>query len=156
MYGPPFGAIHAVHNFNRVAEYLCRLIRRFFNLVMDHYFDDYFLFEPEFSIKVALFCFREAMSAFGFVLDPEKSSGYLNKFNCLGVLFNFMKVRSEGKVVVEPKPDRIANLRKEIEEILRFGYLRPARAGKLVGKLQFVSDSLFGKVGRAGLGRLRV
>ena len=72
--------------------------------VSSEYFDDFFILEPAFSIKVALFCFREAMDAFGFVLDPEKSSGSQSIFPCLGVMFNFTKIRSERKVVVEPKP----------------------------------------------------
>ena len=73
MLGMPFGATHAVHNFNRVAEWLVRVIRRYFFLVLEHYFDDYFMTEPAFSINVGMECLREAMVLFGFKLDPDKS-----------------------------------------------------------------------------------
>ena len=56
---------------------------------------------------------------------------------------------------VRPKPSIIRNLLVEISEILKSNYLRPVRAGRLLGKLQFVSYSLSGKCGRAGLGCLR-
>ena len=36
MLGHPFGAVHAVHNFNRLAEWLCRVIRRLLKMVLEH------------------------------------------------------------------------------------------------------------------------
>ena len=35
--GQPFGAARAVHNFNRVAEWVARVVRRMLRMVPDHY-----------------------------------------------------------------------------------------------------------------------
>eukprot|EP00435_Cladocopium_sp_Y103_P069042 s603_g32.t1 len=66
MYGQPFGAGHSVPNFCRVAEWLCRCIRRLFHLCLDHFFDDYFLAEPSGTAAIAVHCFQEAFSILGF------------------------------------------------------------------------------------------
>ena len=155
LHGMPFGATHAVHNFNRVAEWLCRTIRRFYRMVLEHYFDDFFCVEPGFSAVVAMYCLKRTINAFGFSLDPNKTQSPSRVFPCLGVAFDFRSCRELKRVVVRPKKSRLSNLRKEINEILFLRLLRPARAGRLVGKLQFVSDTLYGKIGRAGLGALR-
>ena len=55
MYGQPFGAGHAVPNFYRVAEWICRVRRRFFHVHIDHFFDDFFIIEPQRSIDSARF-----------------------------------------------------------------------------------------------------
>jgi len=49
MYGQPFGAGHAVPNSCRLAEWASRVTRRLLLLVLDHFFDDYFLVEPKCS-----------------------------------------------------------------------------------------------------------
>jgi len=44
LYGQPFGAGHAVPNFYRVAEWLCRAVRRFYHINIEHFFDDFFYY----------------------------------------------------------------------------------------------------------------
>ena len=92
---------------------------------------------------------------FGFKLDPDKSSGCLAVYPSLGVEFDVRHSRQDQEVKVRPKKSRLDGLRAEFAEIRKKGLLKPARAGRLVGKLQFVGDSLFNKVGRAGLGAFR-
>jgi hypothetical protein len=52
LYGSPFGARHAVHNFNRVAEHLCRIMRRLLHAVVVLYFDDFMLFDRKRSANL--------------------------------------------------------------------------------------------------------
>jgi hypothetical protein len=60
MFGQPFGSGHAVPNpYYRVAEWLAGAAWRLFGLNLDHLFDDIFLVEPEWSIHLSGFCFRE-------------------------------------------------------------------------------------------------
>ena len=59
MFGQPFGAAHAVPNFYRFAEWVCRALRRWFHLMLNHFFDDFFVVEPTWSLQSAMFCFRE-------------------------------------------------------------------------------------------------
>ena len=69
LFGQPFGAVHAVLNFNRLAEWLCRVIRRLYHLVLEHYFDDFMCVEAEFPLAVGMFCFRRTVELFGFQLE---------------------------------------------------------------------------------------
>ena len=43
LYGQPFGAAYAVPNFYRLAEWACRVVTKSFALLLDHFFDDFFL-----------------------------------------------------------------------------------------------------------------
>ena len=60
IYGQPFGAGHAVPNFYRVAEWLSRAMTRAFSLVLDHFFDDYFLVERPECSAISSFCIAES------------------------------------------------------------------------------------------------
>eukprot|EP00435_Cladocopium_sp_Y103_P034170 s309_g8.t1 len=155
MYGQPFGAGHSVPNFCRVAEWLCRCIRRLFHLCLDHFFDDYFLAEPSSTATVAAHCFQEAFSILGFTLDPDKTQPPSTSTHILGVLFDTSQLRTSGKLIIAPKPSRVTNLTSTINQILAAKELSPALAASVVGKFGFLSSTLFGKVGRCCTGALR-
>ena len=53
LYGNPFGAAHSVPHFYAAAEWVARVSRRLLLISEDHFFDDYFLVEPQFSIHSA-------------------------------------------------------------------------------------------------------
>jgi len=155
MFGQPFGAGHAVPNFYRVAEWLCRATRRYFSIVMDHFFDDFFIVEPQFSIQSAVFCFRRACQLLGFELDSAKSQMPACMCGILGVLFNTSAIRSERKLFVQSKPSRISNLTIEINAIVKADKLAPSHAARVIGKFGFIADHMYGRVGRAAMGALR-
>jgi len=83
MYGQPFGAGHAVPNFCRVAEWIARLLQRRFRLVVDHFFDDFWLVEPAPLAETAMFVLRECFATLGFALDKEKSQAPNSGFQTL-------------------------------------------------------------------------
>eukprot|EP00973_Karenia_brevis_P058696 8174844-Karenia_brevis.AAC.1 len=56
-----------------MAALLRDLGRNFLHCHIDHFFDDFWIIEPSYSMVVALWSFREVASACGFVLDPAKS-----------------------------------------------------------------------------------
>ena len=155
IYGQPFGAGHAVPNFCRMAEWLCRCIRRLFKMSLDHFFDDFFVVEPEDTIAVATFCIRESFVSLGFKLDPDKSQMPSEVSAILGVLFNTASLKSQRVLRVEAKPTRVANLTKMIDDILRQNTLTATQAASLVGKFNFLCSTLFGKVGRCATLPLR-
>ena len=47
-------------------------MRRWFKLCLDHYFDDFFMVEPSWSVDTAIACFRIGSRALGVSLDPDK------------------------------------------------------------------------------------
>eukprot|EP00971_Amphidinium_carterae_P118722 2352184-Amphidinium_carterae.1 len=73
LFGQPFGAAHAVTNFYRVAEWLCRVCRRFFNIALEHFYDDFWYLDLDSSADSARTCLHALFEILGFVLDPAKS-----------------------------------------------------------------------------------
>ena len=71
MHGQPFGAAHSVPNFYRVSEWVNRCIIRAFNLMLDHFFDDFFLVSVPSEAATNSFCLREAFRLLGFTLDSR-------------------------------------------------------------------------------------
>ena len=93
LWGQPFGAAHAVSNFNMLAEWATRVVRRLLHLLMDHFFDDYFIIEPERTCAVGVWAFKRVMFALGLKLDCDgKSQPPTEVFACLGVIFDLREV----------------------------------------------------------------
>ena len=155
MFGQPFGAGHAVPNFCRVAEWLSRCIRRMFTMAVDHFFDDFMIVEPEWSIHSAVFCLQEAFTLLGFALDPQKSQAPAAVVAVLGVAINTSVLHTQRRLLVEPKPTRVANLRATILSVLQADHLSPQLAASIIGKFGFLCSTLFGKLGRCCSGAVR-
>lgn len=148
IYGQPFGAGHAVPNFYRVAEFLSRLIGRGYQMVVDHFFDDFFVADHPNSATVSMFCYREAFQLLGFSLDADKSQIPSEVAEILGVVFNTRSLATQRQLLVEPKTTRRLNFKSMIDRILELDELTPAVAASLLGKYQFLCSTLFGKAGR--------
>ena len=151
MYGQPFGAGHAVPNFCRVAEWISRVMQKLFHMLVDHFFDDFFVVEPEATIQSAMACLRETFTLLG--LDPEKSQRFSELCSILGVVFCTQTL--QRLITVCAKESRITFLKESIQKILCGRSLSPHQAASLVGKFQFLCSTLFGKVGRCCTGALR-
>lgn len=148
IHAQPFGAGHSVPNFYRVAEFLSRLMIRGFNLMIDHFFDDFFTALRPDEAESAMFCVRESFSLLGFDLDSSKSQPPAEVSHVLGVALNTSTLRDQKKLLVEPKPTRKKNLETMISRILQTNCLTPNVAASVVGKFGFLCSSLYGKIGR--------
>ena len=155
LYGQPFGAAHSVPNFYRVSEFLSRLIGRAFHLLLDHFFDDFFLVTRKSESEVASFCLNEAFKLLGFVLDPDKTQPPTQVSHILGVAFNTEAIRSERRLWLQPKESRKRNLTSLVDKITQDDYLLPSLAASLVGKFGFLCSTLFGKIGRCCTNSIR-
>jgi hypothetical protein len=92
MYGQPFGAGHAVPNFCRIAEWAVRAVRRLLFLVVDHFFDDYFLVEPRCLAASAVWAFRRSMHLFRPHHRPKKSQLPSTVWRAPGIHFNMQAI----------------------------------------------------------------
>ncbi len=156
LYGQPFGAAHAVPNFYRVSEFICQLIVKQFNLMLDHFFDDFFLASPKSDANLSMFIVQEAFELLGFVLDADKSQPPAEFCNILGVVFNTSALRAEATLSVQSKQTRKENFAFLVEKILSEKYLPPSLAASVLGKFGFLCSTMFGKLGRACTGPLRL
>jgi len=155
LYGQPFGAAHAVPNFYRVSEFICQLILKQFKLLLDHFFDDFFLAAPAVDANLSMFVVREAFKLLGFTLDPNKSQPPAELCNILGVVFNTASLESQKMLSVQSKGSRQENFSFLVDKILAEQYLPPSLAASVLGKFGFLCSTMFGKLGRACTGPLR-
>ena len=156
MHGQPFGAGHSVPNFYRVAEFVNRVIIRHYKVLMDHFFDDFYMVSKSSESKTSAFCLRETFRLLGFTLDPEKSQTPNEVAHILGVVFNTQSLITQSLLLVEPKPTRRANLVHMINSVLESGTLSPTTAASLIGKFGFLCSTLYGKIGRCCTNAVRI
>eukprot|EP00972_Heterocapsa_arctica_P068477 10116915-Heterocapsa_arctica.AAC.1 len=103
MWGQPFGAGHAVPICYRLAEWLCRPVRRLLHMVLGHFFDDLFVIEPLAYAPSACWATQRIFHALGAVLDPDKSQLPVSVFVALGVVFDMQALRASARLCVRAK-----------------------------------------------------
>ena len=136
IFGQPFGAGHSVPNFNRVAEWIQRVLVRAFQLLLDHFFDDFYYVVTDQESAVATFCLREGFNLLGFQLDSEKSQIPSVVAEVLGVCFCTESLASQKMFLVRPKPTRVANLVSMIDLVLQSGSFAPRLGGKFAREVR--------------------
>lgn len=141
-----FGCKSSVPNFCRVTESLTNIMRSLLLLPIDSMVDDFWLIEPGSTMGCALHIFKSIMQLLGFRLEASKYQ--LGQSSV--VLGAHVDLR-DSSVALGVSPARVRDLTAEIRHVLETGILQPAHAGKLRGKLQFVSAQVFGKLFRAFL-----
>ena len=87
----------------------------------------------------------------GFVLDPGKGQLPATAWFALGVAFYMQTLRAQSKLFVKPRTKRLVNILGELLQVWMDNRLTPSQAARLFGKLDFLNQTLFGKVGRTGL-----
>ena len=148
MFGQPFGAGHAVPNFYRLAEWFHRFLVRYFGIMSDHFFDDFWVIETKDCAVHAQQCLLQAAHLLGIVFDPEKTQYPHSQAEVLGVIFKTHELQTHGILHVLPKPSRVTGLVNTINSCLKDDKLSSAQAASIVGKFGFLCSTMFGKVGR--------
>ena len=148
IFGQPFGAGHSVPNFYWVAEWTGRLLIKCMNLLLDHFFDDFYYVERAECGEVAAFCLQEAFALLGLQFDPGKSQLPGEVAHIPGVAFNTSSLASQRCLMVQPKPLRKENFKTMVLNILNKDLLPPTLAASVVRKFGFLCSTLFGKAGR--------
>ena len=72
----------------RIAEHLARIIRKLLYIVTDHFFDDFWIIEPQLTIDSAFWAFNMMMKLFGFAFDKEKEQLPRSVWHALGAVFD--------------------------------------------------------------------
>jgi len=114
---------------------------------VDSYFDDYWGIECHQTVDSGFEAFKRLNNLLGFVMKESKERSPRTVGDILGLEVDI----SHLPLTVAVSAERIAHLRALIEAVQEAGLLWPSTAGPLVGKLQFASSGIFGRVGRAAL-----
>ena len=142
-----FGAAASVWNFNRTADALQALKRVLLWIVSGHFVDDFNGVDIEDLADGAFHGMAEFFELLGLQTKPSKAQAPAPAHVVQGVL---VAVGEEG-VVLKPTPERIKKVTATIDEALRTDEMTPEVAGKLAGRLNFITQATFGALGKAAL-----
>ena len=142
-----FGAAASVWNFNRAADALQQLLWTLLWQTIGHYVDDFNGIEDVLTAMSAHESFADLFYALGLRTKPSKAQAPAERHTVQGVE---VTLTPEG-VRLAPTPDRLAKILQTIREALNTDRLDPQTAQKLAGRLSFLTQSVFGCVGRAAI-----
>ena len=95
-----------------------------------------------------------ALLGWEFARKPNKRRPFDNKAEVLGAVLDLTGA-GDGVIEVTNKQSRIEDLTKAIEDMKSLGWLSPARAASLKGKVSYAKGQLFGRVAAVMLPELR-
>ena len=143
-----FGSGNAPLNFTRIPDWCCRVLAALFAIPAIHCVDDVIVIELLKRIGSGYKCWRSLAEMCGWDVPDKKSPPPSQFFRALGAMIDF-RAYPGGPIRICPAEDRIEDLYAVLEAILWNRRLSPGSAGKLYGKLMFLSSQYFGRLGRA-------
>ena len=146
-YALPFGAVAAVYGWERVGAALTGILKKKVGIPFFRYVDDLFTALPDALAKQARKSLEDIIEACGFALAPGKTEGPSDSLTILGIL---VAIGQEG-INLRPDPEKAKKWIGELNAALLGDELTTGEARKLVGRLNFATSTLFGKVGKAHL-----
>ena len=142
-----FGAAASVWNFNRAGDALQVLLRHLLLLAVGHYVDDFNALDFPEAAQDAHDAFSDVFSLLGLQTKASKAQPPQSAHTVQGVLF---EVTPQG-VRLSPTERRRKKLLLAIDEALSSDQLAPHVAHRLAGKLAFLTQAIFGALGKAAL-----
>ena len=142
-----FGAAASVWNFNRAADALQQIIRSLLWMTTGHYVDDFNGIEPSMTAESAHEAFALLFELLGLRTKPSKAQPPATSHTIQGVQFTI----TPAGIELAPTPQRVQKVLTTIDEALRGDRLPPAEAQKLAGRLSFLTQAVFGAVGKAAI-----
>ena len=143
-----FGSGNAPLNFTRFPDFCCRAIAALMAIPAVHCIDDVIVIEVLELIGSAFSCWREFAEFCGWEVPDEKSPPPAQVFRALGAILDF-RCYPKSPMLIRPASDRMDSLKALLGQVLEERRLAPALAGKLYGKLMFMSSQYFARLGRA-------
>ncbi|CAE7670291.1 unnamed protein product [Symbiodinium sp. CCMP2592] len=143
----PFGAIHSVTSFNRVARALRLILLRIVKLIVTSFYDDFCQLETEALAESAKTTAELVLRILGWKVaeDPKKSLPFAKVFAMLGASFSLVRAPS-GILEIANKEGRLESLRTLVNSVCAEGFVQPAVLASLKGRLLYASTHTFGRV----------
>ncbi|CAE7793477.1 unnamed protein product [Symbiodinium sp. CCMP2592] len=143
----PFGAIHSVTSFNRVARALRLILLRIVKLIVTSFYDDFCQLETEALAESAKTTAELVLRILGWKIaeDPKKSLPFAKVFAMLGASFSLVRAPS-GILEIANKEGRLESLRTLVNSVCAEGFVQPAVLASLKGRLLYASTHTFGRV----------
>ena len=142
----PFGAKASVHGFNRASRAVNYLVHDYAGVTTGTHFDDFPMIAPKQLSKEMYKRMIHLITLLGWSI--KKKPGSLewpsDKFNCLGVVFEF---RTDPVIVISNTSKRIENIKRIWEEITTKQMITGLEIASLRGKMKFSTAQCYGKIG---------
>jgi len=143
----PFGAMGSVLAWWRVATALKVILRRLFELVVFYYVDDVQQIEVASTAHHGKFVFTSCMELLGWSLDVAKSQDMSSSAKSLGCE---VQITKEG-VIWSLSVEKAEKWDMELAQCLADDAMSSECAGRMAGRLQFGSERVFARGGRAAI-----
>lgn len=159
--GFPFGLVSAVVTFNRFAEFMAVASRCVHALPVDHFFDDNILVDVAYGGDSGERAFLSLYTDIGDV-DPvatgrarspgiaaDKAQPMAPVNKALGVMADLSTTHATGEILFTPTPDRVREILQMWHDASVAGVMSPHLASRLRGKIGFLLQATYARVGRA-------
>ena len=151
----PFGAVHSVYAFLRLARMLFSIATKGLFLMCTNFYDDFVLASKP-SLTASASCSMEMVFLLtGWVFAQEGSKA--TQFDCvckaLGVQFDFHRAEA-GLMTVCNTESRRKELIQQIASALQSGFLDKQSTLSLRGRLGFADSFMYGRIGKLVLKQL--
>ena len=134
--------------FSRYPAWCAWSVAVLFLLPMEQCVDDLLSVERETTMMSGFHCWRSFARACGWDVPDEKSPPPQRYLRTLGAMTD-LSLFPYGPIKLESASERIESTVMDLQEILRSRRLTPGFAGKLYGRMQWASSTIFGRFGRA-------
>ncbi|CAE7026696.1 unnamed protein product [Symbiodinium sp. CCMP2592] len=143
----PFGAVHSVTAFNRVARALRAILLKIVRLVVTSFYDDYCQLEVDELAGSAQATAQIVLQLVGWRIaeDPKKCLPFSQVFAMLGASFSWHR-SPEGILEVANKEGRLQTLRTLVDSVCADGFVHPGVLASLKGRFLYASTHTFGRV----------
>ena len=157
MTGHNFGLWTAVISWNWMAQIIVACGRRFFGTSVAAFFDDFATVEPAYAGNSAKRVIHMLGELMGSPFSAEKDVPMRPRNVFLGVIADLSGFPELAKVILTPKPERVAAIVAALSEAVHVGrFTSWAEVARWCGKIEYLACSTgFGRCGRAPLAAIR-
>ena len=143
----PFGAVHSVTAFNRVAKALRTILLKIVRLVVTNFYDDFCQLELQELAGSAQGTAQLVLQLLGWRIaeDPNKCLPFSKVFSMLGASFSLARA-PQGILEISNKEGRLQALRTMVNAVCADGFVQPAVLASLKGRFLYASTHTFGRV----------
>ena len=150
----PFGATAAVTRFNRCSAAIEFVLAEELCVASSSYFDDFSVLSPGILTESTDVVVKQFFELVGWPIKTAKDRPFEDQFKALGVIFDLADADRTGEIRCGNTPERVAELRTVLEEVLRDNALSAPLAGHLAGRLIFARSQTFGRCGGVAASRI--
>ena len=143
-----FGSGNSPLNFCRYPDWVCTVLSCLLAIPADHCVDDILSLERAISAYSGYSAWRAFARVCGWDVPDEKSPPPAACFRTLGAITDLTDFPG-GVLRLRVSPERVEAISSDLKGILLSGFLKPAFAGKLFGKMSFMASQFYGRLGKA-------